>query len=914
MRARRGGQASVEQEIAALCAETAERRAAAQPRLRLLCERADWQSLAELLRGGRLLPLLGPRILEVAGAEAGDELEEAVADSLAAGRRQAALLQVVSERMIDALRSVGVRSAALKGPLLSEAVYGDAGRRQSSDVDLLVAAEDLGPAVEAARAIGYAAPADHVGANGLPLLHFSMPHERGKLPPVELHWRIHWYESSFARERLLPPDLDRPSDWRPAPADELASLLLYYARDGFTGLRHATDLGAWWDRFGSEVPDGAMDELARAYPQLRPALAAAIETAEARVGVSRIKGPGRLGLGARAAVRLASRPRAYRSQEQLFAQIGLIDGLLTPRGGLTAFARRQIAPPAEVIREHAEKDGKGKRPGSTAGYAVRTLTRFCLALARLPLPPREIQAGKRGTYRAGFFFGALSFLASVGLGFVSTIITARLYGVEVIGEFALVWAPVAVMWTLSSIKEQQALIKEITQLEPREPRVTQLFAAVFTFSVGLTVAVALLDAGACLFLFPGPLDAPELLAPALVSIAGYTVVLNTGWNLDSILSAFVAGRKLFWVRLNELVSFLVIATGLGLAWRSVWGLVVATIGAALTALAHRAIVAHSFARPRLSLEEYRAGLRTLPELLRFGLKATPGQMAQGISQQGGIWAIGMVAPIAVVGAYSRALVIPKSLQTASMRITEVLYPTLVGRHSESDGHGFDRALVDSIRYEVIGMLLFAAAIGGAARSVLDIFGPGFAAATPALVLLALYPALASVTVTQTQALWAVDRPGLTSLVAIARLVVTVALLVLLTPPLHMVGPALALLGGFLVVIVLSGAALRHHLSRPLRATWPIRERLALIPCYAAGFGAAHALERVSAPVVSVPLALAAGALAFAAVLAVCGGLNRRDRRRLAEATNRASDRIGPKVRRLQLRCSRTREWPSRPSS
>ena len=56
-------------------------------------------------------------------------------------------------------------------------------------------------------------------------------------------------------------------------------------------------------------------------------------------------------------------------------------------------------------------------------------------------------------------------------------------------------------------------------------------------------------------------------------------------------------------------------------------------------------------RARLSFGEYRAGLRVLPELLRFGLKATPGQLAQGISQQGGVWAIGTVAPVATVGAY-----------------------------------------------------------------------------------------------------------------------------------------------------------------------------------------------------------------------------------------------------------------------
>ena len=37
-----------------------------------------------------------------------------------------------------------------------------------------------------------------------------------------------------------------------------------------------------------------------------------------------------------------------------------------------------------------------------------------------------------------------------------------------------------------------------------------------------------------------------------------------------------------------------------------------------------------------------------------------------------------------------------------------------------------RAMIDSIRYEVSGMLLIAAASVGAAHSVLTIFGPGFA--------------------------------------------------------------------------------------------------------------------------------------------------------------------------------------------
>ncbi|HEX6688726.1 MAG TPA: polysaccharide biosynthesis C-terminal domain-containing protein [Solirubrobacterales bacterium] len=498
----------------------------------------------------------------------------------------------------------------------------------------------------------------------------------------------------------------------------------------------------------------------------------------------------------------------------------------------------------------------------------------------------------RASYRAGFFFGVLSFFGTAVLGLVSTIVTSRLYGVEIIGEYALVFAPVAALNLLSSVKEQKALIKEITGLPPRHPRVTQLFAVVFGFSWALSVVVGVLVAGVCWFAFNGPLHAPELLPPVYVSIAGYVVVSNTNWNLDAVFSAFVAGRQLFWVRLHETVAIVVIAVAVGIAWHSVWGLVIATIGAAATSLVHRAVAVRAFVRPRLTRSELRAGLDVLPELLRFGLKATPGQIAQGASQQGGVWALGVVASTSVVGAYSRALSLPQRLQQASLRITEVLYPTLVGRHSEGDGHGFDRALIDSVRYEVVGMLLIAAVLGGAAHSVLAIFGPGFGQAAPALVLLSLFPAMASITVAQTQALWAINRPGLTSVVALARLAVTIGLLFALTPSLGVSGPAIALLAGYVVVIVLSGIAVRPALRRPLRATWPIRERLALVVAYAAGFAAARGMEKVTPSIAGVIACAAAGALAYVAAFLLLGGLNRRDRHRLTELLTRVGGRVG----------------------
>ncbi|HEX4838352.1 MAG TPA: lipopolysaccharide biosynthesis protein, partial [Solirubrobacteraceae bacterium] len=430
--------------------------------------------------------------------------------------------------------------------------------------------------------------------------------------------------------------------------------------------------------------------------------------------------------------------------------------------------------------------------------------------------------------------------------------------------------------------EQRALIKEITGLPKRHPRVTQLFAAVFTFSWALTTVVALLAAVVSWLVFRGPLHHPELVAPTFVSLAGYVVVTNTCWNLDAVFSAFVAGRELFWVRLHETLSFIVIAAAIGLAWRSIWGLVIALIAASFTALCHRIVALRPFVRGRLSRAEYRVGMRALPGLVRFGLKITPGSIAQGASQQAGIWTMGAVAPVALVGAYSRAQTIPQRLQQVNVRIVEVLYPTLVGRQARGDGEGFDRALIDSIRYGMTGMLLVAAAFGGAAHSVLELFGPGFSRASDALVLLLLFPALASITATQTQALWAVERAGLTSVIQVLRLAVTIGLTIVLTPRMGVTGPAVGLLAGFMVVVVWNTIALRPFLSNALHVTWPIRERLALLGAYAAGFGTAGLLVHTFPSTGGLLLALAGGTVAYGAMFLVCGGINARDRERIGD--------------------------------
>lgn len=374
-----------------LSAGTAARREGDRARMQALLAEIDQDHLIASLERMRLLGTLGPRIVALAAMPNDRPFRDRVASTLESGRRQGAFLQLISERVIGMLEQAGIGATPLKGPALGEAIYGEPGRRRSSDVDLLVAPHQLADATEVVRTLGYAAPADPVRDDGLPLLHFALVHRQGELPPVELHWRVHWYESSFATERLLAPAAGDARDWRPQPVDDFAALLLFYARDGFVGLRHACDIGAWWDTYGEGVQRGEIDALTANYPALERAIGSALAVAEQVVGLpsGRIAGePRRLRLRSAVAVRLRD-PCARSGPAQQYAQMGLVDGLLTPPRGLRAFLARQLTPPSA--------GGAGSGGGSWRhsvgrgiGHSVRVLGRYALALLGLLGPQRQV--------------------------------------------------------------------------------------------------------------------------------------------------------------------------------------------------------------------------------------------------------------------------------------------------------------------------------------------------------------------------------------------------------------------------------------------------------------------------------------------------------------------------------------------
>lgn len=337
--------APAELELSLLLAQTRAAREANADLIGNLARRADLPSLAQGLERRMILPVLGTRLLSIAGRDGlPEEFVARVARSLARDRAAAMAVEAHTEHVIGALATEGLRGLELKGPGLAKRAHGDVGLRSSGDIDVLVNRRDLSAAVDLLRTMGYHAPRDRLDRRGLPFLHFSLPH--AVLPAVDVHWRVHWYEDAFSADMLERATPGEDGSLVPKPIDDVAALLLFYARDGFSGLRILCDLTGWWERHANTGREALLDDHVARYPNLARTWQAAALVAEqvgglpaGRVMSQAVERDRRTSL----AVRLASWSQRD-DRDQLAANEALIDGLLTPRSTREEFARRLFLP------------------------------------------------------------------------------------------------------------------------------------------------------------------------------------------------------------------------------------------------------------------------------------------------------------------------------------------------------------------------------------------------------------------------------------------------------------------------------------------------------------------------------------------------------------------------------------------
>lgn len=492
---------------------------------------------------------------------------------------------------------------------------------------------------------------------------------------------------------------------------------------------------------------------------------------------------------------------------------------------------------------------------------------------------------KRASYSEGVGFNALGFLVVVVIGVGSGIVTARIYGVTTIGEYALAVAAANAVMVLSTLREGPAFLRRVGTLPARDPVMSGLWLSVMGLSMAVTTFVGVLLLALVWVLLNGPIDQPDLFEPAVVAVALYVVIDNTIQRLDIVFSMFRAGRQLFWMRATQTLLLAALAIGLGLVEPSVWMLIFAGGASSAVALGWRLAVLGRYLDvrpPRAAVAEGRAAL---PDLVRFGLKIVPGSMADGLTNQCGTWVLGSIAPIASVGAYNRANQLGRSLASFNPRITEMLLPTMVERQAKGDHAGFDRALVDTLRYASAGLFLVASAGGGAAAGIMDLYGDGFEEGAAALAWVLAVAALAAMSLVLRNALYAVNRPLRTTVSAFLRLALTAGATIPLTHAYGAAGPAIALCIGLVADILFTGSTVVRHLSTSLHVLWPPRQLAAMAVAGVTGFVVAEAIYDQIDAVPGLLLALVAGTATYLVVL-LGGGWQPRDRQRALAAADK----------------------------
>lgn len=344
----------------------------------MLVERAHGDRLLTLLERLKIVPLAGQRLLALPAVVAPPVVNRIESLTIAARKRGTAL-QLLTLAVLAELEDAGIRALPLKGSTLAYSLYGDTAMRSSNDVDILVAPQDLAHATEVVCMMGWRQENETPGSRVLPALHERLVHP--KLPGVEVHWRVHFYESRFAAEALARSERPRAGEpLRMQPADELASLILFYARDGFSGLRTPADVATWWSSASASLgAEPWLDAIADQHPALAAPLQLGSALLDSLVGVP---APELKSLPTR--LRLAGKmvnPFLIGGRTQISTNAGLMDVVLSPVGTRRAALHRhlRVNPWSEPYEHFARLGAIGATLAQTE-QVLRILRRWALGL------------------------------------------------------------------------------------------------------------------------------------------------------------------------------------------------------------------------------------------------------------------------------------------------------------------------------------------------------------------------------------------------------------------------------------------------------------------------------------------------------------------------------------------------------
>ena len=153
-------------------------------------------------------------------------------------------------QLVIAFEQAGIPVVSLKGPALSQQLYGDPGRRDSLDIDLLVPVARIEDAVAVLRANGYQLESelDWMGVRQLAARRSDLTFRSESGTGVDLHWAVSPadYPSTIPESRLWSSLTSVPIAGRQVPVLSSECLLVYLCIHGtrhcWTKLRWLSDV------------------------------------------------------------------------------------------------------------------------------------------------------------------------------------------------------------------------------------------------------------------------------------------------------------------------------------------------------------------------------------------------------------------------------------------------------------------------------------------------------------------------------------------------------------------------------------------------------------------------------------------------------------------------------------------------
>lgn len=399
-------------------------------------------------------------------------------------------------------------------------------------------------------------------------------------------------------------------------------------------------------------------------------------------------------------------------------------------------------------------------------------------------------------------------ILGAALGFVATLVFARIVGAEVLGIYILVLTLMKWAGLVGDLGIGSAMKKRISEDEQGDAYFTAgliwIFAVAVVVSIGVVLARPFLEAYIS--------DFDEYIS---VSVAWFLVALMWITFIYSIpVRVLIAERKAhIGTLLNPLrqgvQSLLQIALVVG--GFSLLGMLVGyAVGGLLVGLAGYSLITLKLTRP--SFEHFRS-------LFNYAKYAWFGKLRSRIFNDVDIIILGLFVPTGAVGIYAVAWSLAKFLELFSNAISTTLFPEISYSSTQESMEVVTEHTEDALAYT--GLFVIPGFIGGFLLSseLMWIYGGEFRDGAAALSILIFAILLYAYYQQLKQTLAGIDRPDLTFRINVILATVNVVLNLLLIPIYGIEGAAVASVLSVVVAMVMS----YYYLSQLVQFTIPFAE-------------------------------------------------------------------------------------------